>query len=187
MLKDLYKKMEALSNESFPNRRVVFGEGKQNAEIMLIGEAPGGEEDKQGRPFVGSAGKNLNEFLEVIELKREDIFISNVVKLRPFKLSPKTQKPINRPPNKEELSFFIPYLLKEIEIVSPKIVVTLGNTALQAVLGDKKAVIGEYHGKITEKNNLKLFALYHPASIIYNQSLKTVYAEDLAKLKEIIK
>lgn len=186
MLNDLYKEMENLSHIKFPNRRVVFGEGKQNAEIMLIGEAPGGEEDKQGRPFVGSAGKNLDEFLKILCLNREDIFISNVVKLRPFKLSEKTQKPINRQPNKEELSFFIPYLLKEIEIVSPKIVVTLGNTALQAVLGDKKAVIGDYHGKITEKNDIKLFALYHPASIIYNRSLKAVYEEDLEKLKRII-
>lgn len=187
MLTDLYNDMIKKSGEEFPNRKVVLGEGKENAQIMLIGEAPGGEEEKQGKPFVGSAGKNLNEFLQILELKREDIYISNVVKIRPFKLSPKTGKPVNRPPDKDELDFFTPYLIKEIKKVNPEIIVTLGNTSLRAVLDSKSASIGDYHGKITEKDDLKIFALYHPASIIYNRSLKETYKEDLTKLKELLK
>ncbi len=186
MLTDLYNDMIKKSQNKFPNRKIVLGEGLINSEIMLIGEAPGGEEEKQGKPFVGSAGKNLNEFLKILALKREDIFISNVVKIRPFKLSPKTGKPINRAPNKEELDFFIPYLIDEINKVAPNIVVTLGNTALRAVLNKSSAVIGDYHGKITQNDMLKIFPLYHPASIIYNRALKNVYEEDLIKLKKLI-
>jgi len=184
LISELNQEIKIASEKEFANRKVVFGEGKINSDIMLIGEAPGGEEDKQGRPFVGSAGKNLNQFLNVLELKRENIYISNVVKIRPFKLSPKTGKPVNRPPDASELNLFIPYLKKEIDIINPKIIVTLGNTALRAVLDDKTASIGDYHGKISHKNNLSIFALYHPASIIYNQSLKEVYNEDLLKLKK---
>lgn len=178
--------MRAESEKIFPDRKIVFGDGRKNAEIMLIGEAPGGEEEKQGKPFVGKAGKNLSEFLERIGLKRENIYISNVVKLRPTKPSPKTGRLVNRPPNREELNFFVPYLHREIKLVNPKIIVTLGNFSLANVLMDKSLVIGNCHGKITEKDNMKVFPLYHPASIIYNRSLKAVYDEDLDKLKKIL-
>lgn len=178
--------MEKESNSRFGDRKVVFGEGKINAEIMLIGEAPGGEEEKQGKPFVGKAGKNLNEFLEIVGLDRSDLYVSNVVKLRPFKLSPKTNRPINRPPNKEELDFFVPLLHKEIEIVKPKLIVTLGNFALKNVLMNQKASIGDYHGKIIEKDGKRIFPLYHPASIIYDRAKEPIYIEDLNKLKGIL-
>lgn len=174
------------SRKKFGERRVVFGDGKINAEIMLIGEAPGGEEEKQGRPFVGKAGKNLDEFLSIVGLEREDIYISNVVKLRPFKLSPKTQKPVNRPPDREELDFFVPYLHREIELVKPKLIVTLGNFALKYVLMDKSIVIGDCHGKLIEKDGKRIFPLYHPASVIYDRAKGPVYIEDLHKLKEIL-
>lgn len=186
MIKDFNDDLKMNAEKVFTDRKIVFGEGAVNAKIMLIGEAPGGEEEKQGRPFVGSAGKNLNEFLSILELDRNDIYISNVVKLRPFKLSEKTGKPVNRAPNREELDFFIPFLHKEIKIIQPDIIVTLGNTALRAVFEDNSASIGDYHGKVTEHNDLKVFALYHPASIIYNRSLKDTYLEDLNKLKELI-
>ena len=186
MIAELNKRMREESGIVFPERRVICGEGKNGADIMLIGEAPGGEEDKQGRPFVGAAGKNLNEFLEILGIERKDIYISNVVKLRPFKLSPKTNKPVNRPPNREELDFFVPYLMKEIEMITPKLIVTLGNFALKAVLQDNKAIIGDYHGKVTERNELKVFPLYHPASVIYNRSLREVYLDDLEKLKVVV-
>ena len=137
-MKEFNEQMERESREIFGDRRVVFGDGKINAEIMLIGEAPGGEEEKQGRPFVGKAGKNLDEFLEIVGLEREDLYISNVVKIRPFKLSPKTNKPVNRPPDKAELSFFVPLLHKEIELVNPKLIVTLGNFAIKNVIMDQK-------------------------------------------------
>ncbi len=178
--------MEIESKKVFGNRRVVFGEGRINAEIMLIGEAPGGEEDKIGRPFVGKAGKNLDQFLEIVGLDRSDLYVSNVVKLRPYKLSPKTNKPVNRPPNREELAFFVPLLHKEIEIVKPKLIVTLGNFALKNVLMDNKASIGDYHGRLVEADNKRLFPLYHPAAIIYDRAKEEVYIKDLYKLKEIL-
>lgn len=185
-MKAFNENMENESRKVFGDRRVVFGEGKINAEIMLIGEAPGGEEDKLGRPFVGKAGKNLDQFLEIVGLERSDLYVSNVVKLRPYKLSPKTNKPVNRPPNKEELAFFVPLLHKEIEIVKPKLIVTLGNFALKNVLMDNKASIGDYHGKLVEIDNKRIFPLYHPAAIIYDRSKEEVYIEDLHKLKEIL-
>lgn len=185
-MKIFNEQMEKESKLHFGDRRVVFGDGKINAEIMLIGEAPGGEEEKQGKPFVGKAGKNLNEFLEIVGLDRSDLYVSNVVKLRPFKLSPKTNKPINRPPNKEELAFFVPLLHQEIDIVKPKLIVTLGNFALKNVLMDQKASIGDYHGKIVEKDGKRIFPLYHPASIIYDRAKEPIYIEDLYKLKEVL-
>ena len=178
--------MEKESRKAFGERRVVFGEGRINAEIMLIGEAPGGEEDRLGRPFVGKAGKNLDQFLEIVGLDRGDLYVSNVVKLRPYKLSPKTNKPINRPPNREELAFFVPLLHEEIEIVKPKLIVTLGNFALKNVLMDNKVSIGDYHGRLVEADNKRLFPLYHPAAIIYDRAKEAVYIEDLHKLKEIL-
>jgi len=183
MISEINKKLAENAEKTFPKRKLVYGGGKINSDIMLIGEAPGGEEEKQGKPFVGSAGKNLNKFLEIIELDRENIYITNVVKIRPFKLSPKTNRPVNRPPNKEEIDFFKEYLYNEIEVVNPKIIVTLGNVALKTVLKNNKALIGDFHGKICNGN---IFPLYHPASIIYNQKLKETYLSDLKKLKEIL-
>lgn len=185
-MKAFNEQMEKESKKFFGERRVVFGEGKINAEIMLIGEAPGGEEDKLGRPFVGKAGKNLDEFLEIVGLDRGDLYVSNVVKLRPYKLSPKTNKPVNRPPNKEELAFFVPFLHKEIELVKPKLIVTLGNFALKNVLMNQKVSIGDYHGRLIETDGKKIFPLYHPASVIYDRAKGPVYIEDLHKLREIL-
>lgn len=167
-------------------KRLVFGEGRsEHPPVMLIGEAPGGQEEEQGRPFVGKAGQNLSAFLKVLELRREDIYISNVVKLRPSKVSDKGRVS-NRPPNREELAFFTPHLHREIAKVQPGMIVTLGNVALQAVTGTK-AVIGDMHGQVAQVmldgQNYRLFPLYHPASIIYNRALKEVYDADLAALK----
>lgn len=169
-------------------RKTVPGEGSATAELVLIGEAPGGEEEKAGRPFVGKAGKNLNEFLTVLGLRREDIYITNLVKVRPAKQSEKTGRLVNRPPDKLEISFFKPFLLEELRLISPRIVVTLGNFPLKALLDDPAAAIGQYHGALlkTEKA-YGLFPLYHPASIIYNQSLKEVYQADLAALKRLLR
>ncbi|MBQ9090884.1 MAG: uracil-DNA glycosylase, partial [Anaerotignum sp.] len=125
--------LTAVETSAYKEKTIVFGEGAENPALMMIGEAPGGDEEKQGRPFVGKAGKNLSAFLEVVGLKREEIYISNVVKLRPTKESPKTGKAVNRPPSSEEISFFLPYLLEEIKTISPKVIVTLGNVPLKAV------------------------------------------------------
>ncbi len=176
--------LTAVENSAYRDKTIVFGEGAGAPALMMIGEAPGGDEEKQGRPFVGKAGKNLSAFLEVVGLKREEIYISNVVKLRPTKESPKTGKAVNRPPSAEEIGFFLPYLMEEIGIISPKVIVTLGNVPLKAVTGEKKAVIGDYHGNPEPLADGRiLFALYHPAAVIYNRALQAVYDEDLLKLK----
>lgn len=168
---------------------LVFGEGQwRQPPVMLIGEAPGAQEALQGRPFVGKAGKNLDVFLEAVSLKREEIYISNVVKVRPVRVSAKGTVS-NRPPNREELLLFTPWLYREILLVQPRLVVTLGNVALKALLG-QAAVIGACHGQLTactvamdgQTAELPLFPLYHPASVIYNRSLSAVYQEDLQRL-----
>ena len=168
---------------------MVYGEGNPGAKIMLVGEAPGAEETRLSRPFVGKAGKNLDEFLSVIGQKRSDLYITNVVKFRPYKVSPKGRMS-NRPPSRGEIGCMLPHLLREIEAVSPKIVVTLGNVPLKSVLGNRSATIGSYHAVPAAAKALShsftLFPLYHPASIIYNQSLKPVYTQDLGKLKQYI-
>ena len=179
--------LEAVKTSAYKENIIVFGEGAENPALMMIGEAPGGDEEKQGRPFVGKAGKNLSAFLEVVGLKREEIYISNVVKLRPTKESPKTGKAVNRPPSAEEIAFFLPYLLEEIQVIAPKVVVTLGNVPLKAVTGERKAVIGDYHGKPTPlADGRTLFALYHPAAVIYNRALQATYDEDLLALKAFL-
>ena len=101
--------LTAVQASPYREKTIVFGEGAGGPLLMMIGEAPGGDEGKQGRPFVGKAGKNLSAFLEVVGLKREEIYISNVVKLRPTKESPKTGKAVNRPPSAEEIAFFLPF------------------------------------------------------------------------------
>lgn len=178
------KLLAAVDKSPYCEKTLVFGEGAEHPALMMIGEAPGGDEEKQGRPFVGKAGKNLSAFLEVVGLKREEIYISNVVKLRPTKSSPKTGKAVNRPPSSAEIAFFLPFLREEIEIVAPRVIVTLGNVPLKAVTGDPAASIGAYHGKpMTLADGRVLFALYHPAAVIYNRALQAVYDEDLLALR----
>lgn len=187
-IQDIQKNLlEAVQASPYSEKTIVFGEGAEQPALMMIGEAPGGGEEKQGRPFVGKAGKNLSAFLEVVGLKREEIYISNVVKLRPTKESPKTGKAVNRPPSAEEIAFFLPFLQKEIQVIAPKVIVTLGNVPLKAVTGEKKAVIGDYHGMpVPLADGCTLFALYHPAAVIYNRALQAVYDEDLLKLKTFL-
>ena len=163
-MKQLNDEILKSTNEMWADRPVVFGDGDKNAIIMLIGEAPG----------------------EILGLRRENLYISNVVKVRPTKNSPKTGKPINRPPNREELELFVPYLQREIQLVKPEFIVTLGNFALKNTLMDNKITIGECHGALIEYNGFKVFPLYHPASIIYNRALSEVYQQDLLKLKELL-
>ncbi|MBQ8619969.1 MAG: uracil-DNA glycosylase [Clostridia bacterium] len=161
---------------------LVFGEGPEQPVLMLIGEAPGEQESLQGRPFVGKAGKNLDHFLELAGLKREEIYISNAVKIRPTKVS-KTGRVSNRPPTKEEIALFRPWLLREIAEVKPKMIATLGNVPLGAVTASRQT-IGSVHGTVIPagETGLPLFALYHPASLIYNRSLTSVYEQDVRAL-----
>ncbi|NLK37450.1 MAG: uracil-DNA glycosylase [Epulopiscium sp.] len=172
---------------AFPGRKMVLGEGVLGGKICMIGEAPGAEEEKQGHPFVGKAGKNLTEFLNAVGLNRDDLYITNVVKIRPFRLSPKTGKPINRPPDTQEKGFFTPFLLEELDIVNAEYIVTLGNVPLKAVMQKEAITIGEVHGRLLiSPSGKKVFPLYHPAAVIYNQKLSAVYGEDLQKLKQLL-
>lgn len=180
-LKDKYKKI--VTEELGLDQNIVFGEGNIKAEVVLIGEAPGEKEEETGRPFVGAAGKNLDEFLDIVKLNREDIYITNVVKIRPFKVNPKTGRKSNRPPNKKEIGASIGILKEQLEFIKPKVAVTLGNVPLKAMLGDDSAKIGDYHGRPIEVSNFIIFPLYHPASIIYNRSLYDTYIEDVKRLK----
>ena len=159
---------------------LVHGEGEIGARVMLVGEAPGEQETLQGRPFVGKAGKNLNEFLELAGMERGELYVTNAVKFRPTKRSA-AGRTVNRPPTREEVSLFLPWLRREIELVAPEVIVTLGNVPLRALTGPK-AVIGDVHGALQDADGLRLYPMYHPASLIYNPGLREVYAEDIRHL-----
>lgn len=164
------------------SRILVHGEGSIGAKVMLIGEAPGQQETLQRRPFVGKAGKNLDEFLSLAGIDRSQLYVSNTVKFRPTKISA-AGRVVNRPPTKEEIALFLPWLKQEIALVNPRVVVTLGNVPLKALLG-AKAIIGEMHGQMIDGENMRVYPMYHPASMIYNPSLKAVYADDIRRLAE---
>ncbi|MCJ7856134.1 uracil-DNA glycosylase [Lachnospiraceae bacterium NSJ-143] len=184
-MNNLEKLKEEYINK-YSDKKLVFGEGRTDGGIMLIGEAPGGEEEKLGRPFVGKAGKNLDEFINIAGLVREDLYISNVVKFRPTSVSDKTGRLINRTPSREEIEEFVPLLMEEIKEFKPKLIVTLGNVPLKAVTGNNRLSIGDCHGQLIEKDNMRIYPLYHPASVIYNRSLKNIYAADVKEIKKYI-
>ncbi|MHC1785580.1 MAG: uracil-DNA glycosylase [Christensenellales bacterium] len=165
---------------------LVPGEGESRSpRLMLIGEAPGGQESLQGRPFVGKAGHNLDGFLQTLGLSRESIYITNLVKLRPTKASAQGRLS-NRPPNRAEKQLFMPWLMAEVAQVAPRLLVTLGNTPLRAFLGEG-ATVGECHGRLAQTaQGLMIFPLYHPAAIIYDRALQPVYQEDLCRLKGVL-
>ncbi len=184
-LSKLYQEITAF----YPGTELVFGDGDAKASLLLIGEAPGRDEVEQKKPFVGKAGKNLNEFLDVLGLRREQIYITNVCKFRPFKVSAKGTVS-NRPPTKQEVLQAQDFLHREIGEIAPRMIVTLGNTPLRAVRNDPAATIGAWHGRpekvMVNARQYHLFALYHPASIIYNPSLKEVYRGDLCALAKCL-
>ena len=188
MMEDYRRALREAIAEAMPGKEqaLVFGEGPLCPRLMLIGEAPGEQETLQGRPFVGKAGKNLDRFLELACLKREEIYISNTVKIRPTKIG-KTGRIGNRPPTKEEIDLFRPWLLREIELVQPTTIATLGNVPLKALAGSR-VTIGAVHGDWApiEGSDHRLFALYHPASMIYNRSLEAVYEADVRRLAQEI-
>lgn len=184
-LKNRYKKI--INEELGSYQNIVFGDGNIKAEVVLIGEAPGEKEEETGKPFVGAAGKKLDEFLEIVKLSREDIYITNVVKIRPYMVNPETGRKSNRPPTKKEIKVSVEILEEQLKFIKPRVAVTLGNVPLKELLGDDTAKIGDYHGKPIELKNFILFPLYHPASIIYKKSLYDTYIEDVISLKAYLK
>ncbi|HET9098415.1 MAG TPA: uracil-DNA glycosylase [Candidatus Saccharimonadales bacterium] len=156
--------------------QIVFGEGSPEADIVFIGEAPGKNEDLQGKPFVGAAGKFLNEMLGMIGLKREDVYITNIVKFRP---------PENRDPTAEEKSAFLPYLESQLEVIQPKLVVTLGRHSLNCFLPDLQ--ISACHGKPMRFKGRVYLPLFHPAAALYNGSMRQTLIDDFALIPAILK
>lgn len=161
---------------------LVYGEGALDARVVLVGEAPGEQETLQGRPFVGKAGRNLDEFLELAGMDRGELYVTNTVKFRPTKLSP-LGRVVNRPPTAEEVKLFLPWLKREIDMIDPACVVTLGNVPLKALMG-RGAVIGDVHGRFIEREGRRYYPMYHPASLIYNPSLKPIYREDILRFSD---
>ncbi len=164
---------------------LVFGEGPIGAKVLLVGEAPGEQESLQGRPFVGRAGKNLDHFLEVAGLSRRELYVTNLVKFRPTKISP-AGRLVNRTPTQEEIRLFQPWLLREIAMIRPECVVTLGNVPLRALAGNE-CVIGAAHGRFLRVEVGRVYAMYHPASVLYNPALRQTYQEDLERLAAHLK
>jgi uracil-DNA glycosylase family 4 len=154
-------------------KNAVPGEGSANASIMLVGEAPGQEEDLRGKPFVGAAGKLLNQLLKSIGFSREDIYITNIVKCRP---------PANRPPHVEEVSACSDYLDRQINLIKPKMICPMGNVALKTFLG-KETSISKVHGQpVSTRESRAIFPLYHPAAALYTARLRSVLEDDFRKL-----
>ncbi|MEX0933876.1 MAG: uracil-DNA glycosylase [Candidatus Paceibacterota bacterium] len=177
----LYK--ERVNNKVFP----VIGEGSHDAKIMFIGEAPGRNEAATGRPFCGASGKILDELLADVNLVRESVYITNIVKDRP---------PQNRDPSLNEIELYAPFLDRQIEIIEPQVIATLGRYAMEYVMRrysllDDSAPISINHGKVFETKmnygSVKVIPLYHPAVAIYNNKTKETLFEDFKKLISLIK
>lgn len=160
---------------AYSRKNAVPGEGPVNAELLFIGEGPGFYENEQGRPFVGQAGKFLEELLHKMGLKREDVFITNVVKCRP---------PGNRDPQDEELTACRDFLERQIKVIRPRIIITLGRHSMARYFTDAK--ISLVHGKMVIIKGQMIVAMYHPAAALHQPNLKSVIEKDFLKLPEYI-
>jgi uracil-DNA glycosylase family 4 len=160
-----------------PNRtHAVPGDGNPNARLVLIGEGPGATEDAQGKPFVGQAGNLLNGILEAIEVPRDSVYITNIVKCRP---------PQNRKPMPDEIAACIPYLHRQLEIIRPKVIVALGSTAAEAMLGVRKS-LGELRNKVHTYNGIPLIVTYHPAALLRNPNWKKPTWDDVRIVRQLL-
>jgi DNA polymerase len=166
--------------------QLVFGDGSPDADIVFIGEAPGKQEDEQGKPFVGASGKFLNEMLEMIHLERKDIYITNIVKYRP---------PNNRDPLPEEKKAFLPYLQSQLEVIKPKIIVTLGRHSTNCFLpdlqiskshGQPKHIRLQFKSKESDVFSVVILPLYHPAAALYNGGMRQTLIDDFAEIPTIL-
>ena len=155
--------------------RAVPGEGPENATLLFIGEAPGWHEDQQGRPFVGPAGKYLEELLASIGLKREQVYIANVIKCRP---------PSNRDPLPGEILACSKWLARQIELIHPKMIVTLGRYSMAKYFSNQS--ISQVHGKAKKQDDIIYYAMYHPAAALHQGSLRKTIEADMAKIPQIL-
>ena len=179
-----YKTLEELKNGisncqncvlGSTRKNFVFGEGNPNADIMVIGEAPGADEDEQGMPFVGKAGKLLTDILKAINFERNDVYIANICKCRP---------PSNRKPSTVEVFCCEPYLKKQIELIKPKFILALGLTAAEALF-KKSFKMGEIRGKLFDYYGIQTLITYHPAALLRNPSWKRPVWEDVQLLRRL--
>jgi uracil-DNA glycosylase family 4 len=160
-----------------PHRtNAVPGEGNPNAQLFLVGEGPGATEDAQGRPFVGQAGNLLNGILEAIEIPRDSVYITNIVKCRP---------PQNRKPLPDEIAACIPYLHRQLELIKPKVIVALGSTAAEAMLGVRRS-LGELRNKVHTYNGIPLVVTYHPAALLRNPNWKKPTWDDVRIARQLL-
>ena len=180
------KKSPLYSFRTKNNYQVVSGEGSPHAKIVFIGEAPGKNEALTGKPFCGASGRVLNELLASIEIDRDKVFITSIVKDRP---------PDNRDPSPKEIALYTPFLIRQLEVIKPKVIVTLGRHAMNLIMKNFSSEtdlqpISEAHGKpVTTKvtwGKVSILPLYHPAVALYNGSTKTILLKDFQKLKKLI-
>ena len=182
LLSELRNKIKSIKNCELKKSatNLVFSDGNPNAKIMIIGEGPGANEDKEGKPFVGRAGKLLDKMLESISLNRKNVYISNVVNYRP---------PQNRKPTDEEVGRYLPFLQKHIEIINPRILLLLGSTALNAIIGNE-IVISKARGKWVNKKigntETNVIASFHPAFLMRQPDQKKYAWEDLKMIRKKI-
>lgn len=171
---DLDKACESCTKCKLCNQRnkVVIGEGNKNAKIMFIGEGPGADEDLQGIPFVGKAGKLMNQAFIGLGIKREEVYIANIVKCRP---------PNNRNPEKDEAEACKEYIQSQINLVNPKIIVLLGSVALKNILGEEYKITAS-RGKWVEKNGIKYMPTFHPAALLRDETKKIEFWQDLKQV-----
>jgi DNA polymerase len=177
-LAELYEQIRTCTKCDLAKGRTnaVPGEGPATATIMFIGEAPGFHEDREGRPFVGAAGKYLDELLASIGMQREQVYICNVIKCRP---------PQNRDPLPEEMEACRPYLDRQIELINPRVILTISRFAMARWFPDKK--ISEIHGKAKRVGNRVILPMYHPAAALHQPSLKRVLEEDFKRIPQLLK
>lgn len=176
-LSDLYREIERCQDCELAKyrTRVVPGEGPEKADLLFIGEAPGWHEDQQGRPFVGPAGKYLDELLASIGLKRTEVYIANVIKCRP---------PGNRDPLPSEILACSKWLDRQIELIRPKMVVTLGRYSMARYFPNQS--ISQAHGKAKKQDNIIYYAMYHPAAALHQGSLRKIIEADMLKIPQVL-
>ncbi|RZV37370.1 MAG: uracil-DNA glycosylase [Candidatus Acidulodesulfobacterium acidiphilum] len=157
-------------------KNIVFGEGNPESRLMFIGEAPGAEEDNTGRPFVGRAGQLLTKIIESINLKREEVYIANIIKCRP---------PENRNPMENEIASCAPFLKEQIAVIRPEIICTLGKFSTEFIIGEGKGSISSVRGKTYNYDGITVIPTYHPSYLLRNPSAKKETWEDMKKIREL--
>jgi DNA polymerase len=176
-LTELYRQIASCQDCELAKHRnkVVPGEGPENADLLFIGEAPGWNEDQQGRPFVGAAGEFLDQLLASIGLRREQVYIANVIKCRP---------PQNRDPLPAEIQACSRWLDRQVEIIQPKAIITLGRYSLAKYFPGES--IGKIHGKPRKQNDIIYYPMYHPAAALHQGSLRKIIQEDMLRIPQIL-